>query len=232
MSRLRILVLAPDASPESICGPLIGYCQAQALAQHHRWPWLFVPSVRKFCGAGRGLFTRSRWSGYHGLSAFTLGACVTFSNTTITATTYRLLPIRFVLLLNGKLGGNCEGGSRLASSTSCCDSCQYRRHAQPVCFFSAERPCTFRDRAINGGLPWPPGFSQAKNQKQWISGLRNLYRFMPFARSTYRHAAAIVAGSSQTYAEFAAYREKLFFLPENGVDRVLCSASERRSGRG
>jgi glycosyltransferase involved in cell wall biosynthesis len=76
---------------------------------------------------------------------------------------------------------------------------------------------------INGGLPWPPGFDQLKKQKEWISNLRNLYRHLPFARSTYRHAAAIIAASSQTYAEFAAYRDKLFFVPENGVSRPLCS---------
>ena len=46
---------------------------------------------------------------------------------------------------------------------------------------------------------------------------------MPFARSTYHRAAAIIAGSSQTYAEFATYREKLFFIPENGVSGSLCS---------
>ena len=74
---------------------------------------------------------------------------------------------------------------------------------------------------INGGLPWPQGFSQAENQKSWIDRLRNLYRFLPFAKSTYRRAAAIIAGSSQTYAEFAGYRDKLFFVPENGVSRSL-----------
>jgi glycosyltransferase involved in cell wall biosynthesis len=74
---------------------------------------------------------------------------------------------------------------------------------------------------INGGLPWPEGFTQANRQKEWISNLRNLYRFMPFVRSTYRDAKAIVAGSSQTYSEFATYREKLFFVPENGVSRFL-----------
>jgi len=84
---------------------------------------------------------------------------------------------------------------------------------------------------INGGLPWPPGFSQANNQKAWIDRLRILYRFMPFARSTYRRAAAIIAGSSQTYAEFATYREKLFFIPENGVSGSLCSSALRRSRR-
>ena len=86
---------------------------------------------------------------------------------------------------------------------------------------------------INGGLPWPQGFSQAENQKALIDNLRNLYRFLPFARSTYRRAAAIIAGSSQTYAEFAVYREKLFFVPENGLTRSLCSgAAQPREGNG
>ena len=56
---------------------------------------------------------------------------------------------------------------------------------------------------------------------------------MPFARSTYRNAAAIVAGSSQTYAEFSAHREKLFFVPENGISSSLCTDALRslpRSG--
>ena len=97
----------------------------------------------------------------------------------------------------------------------------------PFAFFLRKGPIPFVIGPINGGLPWPPGFSQLDNQKEWISGLRNLYRFLPFARSTYRHAAAIIAASSQTYAEFAAYRDKLFFVPENGVGRSLCSADSR-----
>jgi glycosyltransferase involved in cell wall biosynthesis len=76
---------------------------------------------------------------------------------------------------------------------------------------------------INGGLPFVQGFSQAENQKEWVSGLRHLYRYLPFARSTYRHAAAIIAASSRTYAEFARYRDKLFFVPENGISPSLCS---------
>ena len=80
---------------------------------------------------------------------------------------------------------------------------------------------------INGGLPFVKGFSQADSQKEWISSLRGLYRFLPFARSTYRHAAAIIAASSQTYSEFAAYRDKLFFVPENGIARSLCSDDSR-----
>lgn len=70
---------------------------------------------------------------------------------------------------------------------------------------------------INGGLPWPRGFAQAERQKEWISRLRQFYRYLPYARSTYENASAIVTGSSETYAEFREHRDKLFFLPENGI---------------
>ena len=75
---------------------------------------------------------------------------------------------------------------------------------------------------INGGLPWPKGFSQLKNKRDRVSDLSGLYRYMPFARSTYRSASAIIAASSQTCAEFAHYREKVFFVPENGIGASLC----------
>jgi glycosyltransferase involved in cell wall biosynthesis len=85
---------------------------------------------------------------------------------------------------------------------------------------------------INGGLPWPSGFGQLEKQREWVSGLRNLYRYLPFARSTYRYAAAIIAASSQTYSEFVAYRDKLFFVPENGIGRSTVSEGSLRPERG
>ena len=86
-------------------------------------------------------------------------------------------------------------------------------------FLIRRRPIPFVIGPINGGLPYVQGFSQAENEKQWTSRLRGLYRFMPFARSTYRNAAAIIAASSHTFAEFAEYRDKVFFVPEPGIDR-------------
>ena len=43
-------------------------------------------------------------------------------------------------------------------------------------FFLRNYSIPFVIGPINGGLPWPPGFSQANNQKAWIDRLRNLYR--------------------------------------------------------
>ncbi len=96
-------------------------------------------------------------------------------------------------------------------------------------FFLRNGPIPFAIGPINGGLPSSPGFSRDRNQKQWISRFRNLYRYLPFARSTYHHASAIIAGSSHTYVEFLAHREKLFFLPENGISSSPCSGSPSSS---
>jgi glycosyltransferase involved in cell wall biosynthesis len=84
---------------------------------------------------------------------------------------------------------------------------------------------------LNGGLPWPVGFPQLDLQRQqpgwWFSRLRGCYRYLPFARSTYQKAAAIIAGSSHTFSEFASYREKLFFVPgENGLESSLVQRCE------
>jgi glycosyltransferase involved in cell wall biosynthesis len=101
-------------------------------------------------------------------------------------------------------------------------------------FFLRRGPIPFVIGPINGGLPWPEGFTQAKKDKEWISQLRSVYRLLPFARSTYRYASAIIAGSSRTFAEFSAYRDKLFFVPENGVTRSLLTSArpnERFEGK-
>jgi glycosyltransferase involved in cell wall biosynthesis len=102
----------------------------------------------------------------------------------------------------------------------------------PFAFFLRKGPIPFVIGPLNGGLPWPPGFTQLDNQREWISGFRNAYRFLPFARSTYRYAAAIIAASSQTFSEFAAYSEKLFFVPEPGIGPSLCFGGSRSSEPG
>jgi glycosyltransferase involved in cell wall biosynthesis len=97
----------------------------------------------------------------------------------------------------------------------------------PFAFFLRKGPIPFVIGPLNGGLPYVRGFSQAGNQKRWISGLRGLYRYMPFARGTYRNARAIIGASSQTCAEFAAYRDKVFFVPEPGIAQGLCFGDTR-----
>lgn len=228
MNRLRILVLAPDANPESITGPLLSFRQAEALARLHDVTLVIRSTVeepvRRASAPFRGIevvrmplierfyswsFRRIFKSNYRSqaLTAFGYPFSIAFEWHAWRQLRSRILDREFDVVL------------RLLPIAPVLPS--------PFAFFLRDGLIPFVIGPINGSLPWPPGFTQADNQKQWISGLRNLYRFLPFARGTYENAAAIVAGSSQTYAEFADHREKLFFLPENGVTRSVCCETVR-----
>jgi glycosyltransferase involved in cell wall biosynthesis len=230
VNRLRILVLAPDANPESICGPLLSYSQAEALAQLHDLTLVVRSPTEDAVRRGRAPFQsieviRLPWleriyswclrrifrNNYHSqaLTAFGYPFSIAFEWATWRRFRARIKAGEFDVVL------------RLLPVTAVLPS--------PFAFFLRNGPIPFVIGPINGGLPWPQGFSQADNNKKWTSDLRNLYRFFPFARSTYRDAAAIIAGSSQTYAEFGMYRDKLFFLPENGVSHSLYSGAMRSS---
>jgi len=95
----------------------------------------------------------------------------------------------------------------------------------PFAFFLRRGPIPFVLGPLQGGLRSAPGFRQPDKKS---FGLRKVYRFLPFARSTYRHAAAIIAAVSHIRTQFAAYSDKLFFIPENGIARSLCVAESRR----
>jgi len=233
MRNLHILSLAPDANPKGITGSLIGYSQTQALARLHTVTVVIRPSCEDVFRRSQGevhsleivrlvwlehiyaLITR--WvfrNNYYNqaLQAFLYPFSIVFEWQAWRQMRARIMAGEFDVVI------------RLLPVTTVRPS--------PFAFFLRNGPVPFVIGPVNGGLPWPRGFKQAKAQNGWIAGLRNLYRFLPFARSTYRCAAAIIAGSSQTYAELAAYREKLFFLPENGVDGSLCSRTLRSREHG
>ena len=230
MSRLRILVLAPDANPESISVNLVCFRHAEALAHLHDVTLVGHPRNEEALRRAPAPFHSIEvfgnpwldrifdWSlkrifkyNFHSraLTAFWCPFLIAFEWSVWQSMRSRIAAGEFDIVL------------RLSPVNSVVPS------AFP--FFLRKGPVPFVIGPINGGLPWPQGFSQADNQKAWFDNLRNLYRFMPFARSTYRRAAAIIAGSSQTYAEFAAHRDKLFFVPENAVSMSLCSGTPHRA---
>src|SRR5215472_13535388 len=233
MSRLRILVLAPDSSPDKVSIPYVTYSHAAALAQLHdvtlvvqssvedpvrrakapfrsmevvRMPWL----EHIYAWSLRWIFKYNFTS--QALTAFGYPFALIFESRAWRQLRHRIFASEFDVVL------------RVVPMTAVLPS--------PFAFFLRKGPTPFVIGPINGGLPYVQGFSQADNEKQWISSLRTLYRFLPFARSTYRNAAAIITASSHTYSEFSAYRDKLFYVPEPGIARSLCSADSRSPERG
>jgi glycosyltransferase involved in cell wall biosynthesis len=226
--RLRILLLGSDCDPERVSISYVTYCHAAALSQLHdvtlvlrasneasvrranapfhaievvRMPWL--ERIHAWCF--RKIFKSNFTS--QALTAFGYPFSLAFEWRAWQQLRRRIAAGEFDVVL------------RILPMSAVIPS--------PFAFFLRKGPIPFVVGPINGGLPYVEGFSQADNERQWISGLRGLYRFMPFARSTYHKAAAIIAASSQTYSEFASYRDKLFFVPEPGISRALCSEDLR-----
>ncbi len=73
---------------------------------------------------------------------------------------------------------------------------------------------------LNGGLPWPAYYPEIRKQeREWLAPVRGLYRWLPYHRSTYRHARGVIAGSVHTASEVPGwFRGRRYYVPENGVD--------------
>lgn len=228
MRSLRILLLAPDCNPDSGNTPRIAYAHAEALARLH--------AVTLVVRAANEESVRRRAGGaFHAIEAICLPGLdrlynwvirrifkYDYGRQSLTAAGYpRQIALEWCAwrrLRHRILSRDFDVVLRIMPVTSVLPS--------PFAFFLRNGPVPFVIGPLNGGLPWPVGFPQLDKQRHeagwWFSNLRDLYRYLPFARSTYAKAAAIIAASSHTYEEFAAYRSKLFFVPgENGIDSEL-----------
>jgi glycosyltransferase involved in cell wall biosynthesis len=233
MSQLRILVLGPDCNPEQVSMPYVTYSHAAALAQLHQVTLVVRAPVEEAVRRAGAPFRAIEVVGMpllERLYAWTLRRIFKYNYDTQVFTAF-LYPFSVAFewfawrqLRRRIFESEFDVVLRVLPMSQVLPS--------PFAFFLRRGPIPFVIGPINGGLPWPPGFGQLKKQKEWISNLRSLFRYLPFARSTYRHAAAIIANSSQTCAEFAEYSDKVFFVPENGVIRSLCSQQPRTSEGG
>src|SRR5713226_4634651 len=233
MIRLRILLLAPDSNPEQVSIPFVTYSHAAALAQLHDVTLVVGSPVEdpvRHANASFRTIEVVRMPLLERIYAWALRRIFKYNYDTQVLTAFGY-PFSLAFewhawrqLRRRIFAGEFDVVLRIMPMTPVLPS--------PFAFFLRKGPIPFVIGPLNGGLPWPPGFRQLENQKELVSNLRNLYRYLPFARSTYRHAAAIIAASSQTYAEFAAYRGKLFFVPEPGIGRSLCFGDSRSLGPG
>jgi glycosyltransferase involved in cell wall biosynthesis len=228
MSRLRILLLASFCDPEGVSMPYVTYSHAAALAQLHDVDLVIGSPSEQHVRRAKGQFRNVevvRMPLLERINAWSMRKIFKYNYDTQVLTAFHY-PFSLAFewfawrqLRHRIFAGEFDVALRLLPMSPVLPS--------PFAFLLRKGPIPFVIGPLNGGLPWPSGFSQLENQKEWISNLRAAYRYLPFARSTYRHAAAIIAASSQTYAEFAAYSDKLFFVPEPGIARSLCFQDSR-----
>lgn len=228
MNRLRILVLGPECDPERISIPFVSYCHVAALSKLHdvtfvvgspvedsvrrakdpfrsievvRMPWL----ERIYAWSLHKIFKNNYDT--QGLTAFGYPFALAFE-----WYAWRQLKQRI-------FAGDFDVVLRVMPMTPTLPS--------PFAFFLRKGPIPFVAGPLNGGLRSAPGFSQSDKQNELVWSARYLHRYMPFARSTYRHAAAIIIASYHMRSQFEDYRDKLFFIPENGIAASLCLEDTR-----
>jgi glycosyltransferase involved in cell wall biosynthesis len=237
MTRLRLLLLAPECNPDSISTPQIGYAHAEALARLH--------AVTLVVRAVHEVPVRRANGPFHAIETIPLAALdplyawalrhvfkYDYGRQSLTAASYPLqvaFELRAWQRLRARiLAREFDVVLRIMPIVSVLPS--------PFAFFLRNGPIPFVIGPLNGGLPWPEGFPQLDKQRRAagysVAKLRGLYKYLPFARATYTKSSAIIAGSSHTFAEFAAHRDKLFFVPgENGIDPALLNALSRTDSR-
>lgn len=73
---------------------------------------------------------------------------------------------------------------------------------------------------LNGGVPWPEGYSTARaKERERLASLRGAVRLLPGRVGTWHAASAILAGSRHTADEITpSAAEKVIYMPENGID--------------
>lgn len=87
---------------------------------------------------------------------------------------------------------------------------------------------------LNGGVQWPKGFEAlAREDREWLTRVRSLHKLLPAHRATRAHAAAILVGSRTAHAEIPErWRDKCWYMPENGVDAHCVTDENERARRG
>lgn len=229
MSPLRILLLGPDCHPERVSIPRVTYFHAAALAQLHDVTLVARSSVVHDLRGANAPFRAIEAVRTPVLDCILAWCFHTIfrsnaDNSALTAFRYPL-SVAFEWKAWRQLRSRIRAGEfdvvlRLLPMSLVLPS--------PFAFFLRKGPIPFVVGPLQGALPWRSGFSQVKSQKRWYDNLRSLYRYLPFARSTHRHAAAIIAASSNVYSQLLEYGEKLFFIPEPGIARSLCCDDTRR----
>lgn len=216
---MRILLLAPGCNPEVVTSGMIGFSLAEALARTHEVTLAIrardEADVRRANGGFRVIepIETPRMDRFY---AWIFQRIFRGDRGNILWTAVRYpLPLMFEWLVWKRcrsriLAGEFDVVLRILPIVPMMPS--------PMAYFLRKVNTPFVIGPLNGSLPSRQLPKHRTAAGYWASNLRALYRYLPFARSTYSRAKAIIAGSSHTYAEFRAFRDRLFYVPgENGI---------------
>jgi glycosyltransferase involved in cell wall biosynthesis len=221
-NRLRVLLLAEACNPTWTSVPLVGYNIARALAERPDLDVTLVSHVRNrealLADPIAARATLSFIDNEHIARPFYLASRVLRGGKALSWTTATAMGwpayMAFENQVANRFGRALDGGRfdlvhRVTPVSPTLSSPLASRTRMPMIL-----------GPLNGGLPWPADYPELRRQeREWLVPLRGLYKLLPYFASTYRHAAAVIAGSRHTAGEVPkAYRGRRYLMAENGVD--------------
>jgi len=87
-------------------------------------------------------------------------------------------------------------------------------------YIAHKSPVPFVIGPLNGALAWPAAFAEEQTrEKEGLRKLRDLYKYLPYARSTYDAAACVLTAFSHTRADLSRVPDdRTVMFPEIGFD--------------
>jgi glycosyltransferase involved in cell wall biosynthesis len=223
-NRLRVLILADECNPEWPSLPIVGYKYARALAAicdvvlvtHIR----NRPAIEKACDGLKVVYidTERLAAPMYKLATFLRGGDAVAWSTGMIMNYLPYLAFErqaWKLFRKRLKAGEFDLVHRITPMSPTLPS--YIAHKSPVPFVIGP---------LNGNLPWPRQFqAEQKREKERLRVLRDAYKYLPFAKSTYRKAACILAGFDHTIRDLIhADPGKIVMMPEIGIDPDLFHA--------
>lgn len=227
----RVLILAENCNPEWPSLPIVGYKFARALAQRAEVEVVTHirnrPNIDKAADAeltGRVTYIDNEWIAgplYRLARKLRGGDEVAWSTNQIMA----YLP--YVVFERQALT---QFRARLASGGF--DLVHRITPMSPTLpsYIAGRTPQPFVIGPLNGNLAWPEAFrGEQKREREGLRRLRDLYRYLPYSRTTFSRAAAILAAFPHTIADLPVQvRDQAIDFPEIGFDETIFHDVGRR----
>ena len=234
MSRPRVLLIAEAANPEWVSVPLVGWSHARALAD--------VADIHLITHArNRDAILRAGWqerSDFTALDSDAIARPLWIASRylrggagkgwTVATALSGIAYYYFERLLWREFGQRIRGGefqlvhrlTPLSPTVASLLAAKCQRANVP-----------FVLGPLNGGLPWPTGFHQARwKEREWLSYARSAYKCMPGYHATRRCASALIVGSGATWQQMPRqYHEKCIYIAENAIDPQRFSQAAHHS---